>query len=40
VQFWSGGFFALECGTVRQYRVIFDTGTLGEHLAAIRAQYD
>lgn len=40
VQFWTAGFFTIECGKVRQYRVIFDTAALNEHLAAIRAAYE
>ena len=40
VQFWTAGIFTIECGKVRQYRVIFDTAALDEHLAAIRAKYD
>jgi hypothetical protein len=36
VRFWAAGCFTLECGRVRQYRVIFDTASLAEHLSALR----
>lgn len=37
VQFWTAGFFTLECGKVRQYRVIFDTAEIADHLEGLRA---
>ena len=40
VHFWTAGFFTIECARVRQYRVIFDTAELTEHLAGIAAKRD